>query len=391
MSLKIEIDHVNEKRRKVQQLPRQQEPGFVQHQPDIEAIKEAVSQEPSFDNLVVIGNGGSVTSFRAYLYAFLPETDVEVRIVTTMDPDYLNRLSRELEPENTLVMPISKSGDTVGVIESLLFFMDRDYPVFAVTSDNDGALKQIVDREELNWIEHPDVGGRFSGATETALVPAAFAGMPIGEIRKGAEEMYSQLSPDNQYNPALNVASAFYDAEQKGYENLFSGFYSTRMFGFKPLFVQLMHETVAKTGEGQFVSGDHGPEFQHHTNQRIFGGKKNVLPVFFQTENHEESGITVPEELEDIDIRGKDLGLLDSNTLQESLESEYQGVKQALDEEDMPNITVSLTELSHEAAGKMLAFLQYVAVYSAWLRDVDPFNQPDVEKSKKLGFEHRFR
>ncbi|MFB6191012.1 MAG: hypothetical protein ABEJ64_01140, partial [Candidatus Nanohaloarchaea archaeon] len=250
---------------------------------------------------------------------------------------------------------------------------------------------QIVEREDLNWFEHPDVGGRFSGATETALVPAAFAGMPVSEIRKGAEQMYEELAPGNQYNPALNVASALYDAEQKGYENVFAGFYSTRMFGFKPLFVQLMHETVAKNGEGQFVAGDHGPEFQHHTNQRIFGGKKNVLPVFFRTENHEESEITVPEELGDVDLRGKSLEMLDSRTLQESLVAEYRGVKDALDEEDMPNLTISFTELSHEAAGKLVAFLQYVAVYSAWLRDVDPFSQPDVERSKRLGFENRFR
>lgn len=391
MSLKIEIDHVNERQRKVQELPRQREPKFVKHEPDIEAIKEAVESEHDYENLVVIGNGGSITSFRAYLYAFFPEVDVDVRLVTTMDPDYLNRLSRELDPEKTLVMPISKSGDTTGVIESLLFFMDRDFPAFAVTSDNDGALKQIVEREDLNWIEHPDVCGRFSGATETALVPAAFAGMPIGEIRKGAEQMCEKLSPENQYNPALNVASALYDAEQKGYENVFAGFYSTRMFGFKPLFIQLMHETVGKQGEGQFIGGDHGPEFQHHTNQRIFGGKQNVLPVFFRTENHEESEIIVPDELDDVQIRGRDLSGLDSRTLQESLTAEYLGVKEALDEEDMPNITLTFTELSHEAAGKLVAFLQYVAVYSAWLRDVDPFNQPDVEKSKKLGFKHRFR
>ncbi len=391
MSLKIEIDHVNEKKREVQELPRHDTPDFAEYKPDIDAIKTAKEEEHNFDNLVVIGNGGSITSFRAYLYAFFPETDVDVRLVTTMDPDYLNRLSRELDSEKTLVMPISKSGDTVGVIESLIYFMARDYPVFAVTSDNGGALKQIVEREDLGWIRHPDIGGRFSGATETALVPAAFAGMPIDEIRKGAEEMYEKLSPKKQYNSALNVASAFYDAEKKGYENLFAGFYSTRMFGFYPLFVQLMHETVCKNRKGQTVSGDLGPEFQHHTNQRIFGGKKDVLPVFFRTENHEEEVMRIPEELKEIDLRGRRLGLLDGRTYQEALESEYYGVKDALDEEKIPSIDLTFTELSHEAAGKLVAFIQYVAVYSAWLRDVDPFTQPDVENSKKLGFEHRFK
>lgn len=391
MSLKIEIDHVNQDKRSVQELPRQDTPDFAEYDPDIEQIKHRLEEEHEFDSLVVIGNGGSITSFRAYLYAFLPETDVDVRPVTTMDPDFLNRLSRELDPESTLVMPISKSGETAGVIESTLYFMKRDFPVFPVTSDNSGALKQIVEREDLNWINHPDIGGRFSGATETALVPAAFSGLAVSEIRQGAEEMYEKLSPDNQYNPALNVASALYDAEQRGYENVFAGFYSTRMFGFLPLLIQLMHETVCKNGKGQTFSGDLGPEFQHHTNQRIFGGRESMLPVFFRTENHEQEEIRVPEELKDVEIRGRTLGELEGRSLQSSLDSEYRGVKKALEEEDMPSITISLTDLSHRGAGKLLAFLQYVSVYSAWLRDVDPFNQPDVEKSKKIGFEQRFR
>jgi glucose-6-phosphate isomerase len=66
-------------------------------------------------------------------------------------------------------------------------------------------------------------------------------------------------------------------------------------------------------------------------------------------------------------------------------------VKDALSEEEMPNITMTLTELNYRAAGELLAFLQYLAVYSAELRGVDPYSQPDVENSKKIGFEERFR
>ena len=390
MSLQIEIDYVKEKDRSLQQLPRKSEPDFADYSPDIELIKRKADQH-EFQNLVVIGNGGSITSFRAYLYALLEETDVEVRMVTTMEPDYLERISRDLEPEETLVMPISKSGETTGVIESTLYFTKRGFDVFAVTSDNGGALKQIVDRRGYDWIEHPDIGGRFSGLSETALVPAAFAGIDIEEIRAGGEEMYEKLSPSNQYNPALNVASALYDAEEKGYEEVFAPFYSTKLFGFYPLFVQLMHETVSKEGEGQTVYGDLGPECQHHTNQRVFGGRENVLTCFFRTNTHIEETVEVPVDIKDIQLRERELGDLDGRNLGESLHAEYQGVKDALNEKDMPNITLTVTDVSHRGLGKLVAFMQYLAVYSAWLRDVDPFNQPDVEKSKQIGFEERFK
>lgn len=389
MSIKIEIEHFNRNKRKLQDIARKDTPNFVDVEPDIERIKQ-VRDEHDYENLVVIGNGGSITTFRALLYAFLNETDVNVRLVTTMDPDYLNTLSDELNPDDTLVMPISKSGETVGVIESLLYFIDRDYPVCAVTSENDGALKQIVERNDYGFIEHQDVVGRFSGLTETALAPAAFAGIEVSEIRAGGEEMYEKLAPSEQYNPALNVASALYDSEQAGHQEVFTPFYSTRLFGFYPLLVQLMHETVCKDGEGQTFYGDMGPECQHHTNQRVFGGREDVATLFFRTDAHEKKTIEVPENLEGIDIRGKQLSDLQNQELSDSLKAEYEGVRQALEEEDMPNITINLTDVSHRTLGKLIAFMQYLAVYSAWLRDVEPFNQPDVEKSKQIGFEQRF-
>lgn len=370
-------------------ISNKEKPRFARYEPDLEEIKEKAS-EKDFENLVVIGNGGSITSFRAYLYAFLPEIRKDVRLVTTMDPDYLNRLSRELDGEETLVVPISKSGETVGVIEALMFFMERGYEVLPVTSDNDGALRSIVEKEGLDWIEHPDIGGRFTGAVETGLVPAALAGMDVDEIRSGAEEMYEKLGPGKD-NAAKELALELYEAEKGGYTDILAPFYSTRLFGFYPLFVQLMHETVCKNGEGMTVYGDLGPEYQHHTNQRMFGGEENIVPFFFRTETHEHAEIEVPEGLEDVDIRGKKLGDLEQNSYSEALKSEYLGVKHAVDDEERPNVTLTLEELSYSSAGELIAFLQYLAVYSAWFRGVNPFNQPDVEKSKNIGFEERFK
>ena len=383
MSFEIEIEGIDE----AEEKPEDIEPDFTDYSPDLEDIKE-VARQNSRKNLILIGNGGSVTSFRAFLYTFIPEISGQVRIVTTMEPDYLHRISKEMQPENTVVMPVSKSGSTAGVIESLLFFMERDYPVFAVTSDNDGALHQIVEQKDLPWIEHPDIGGRFSGLTETGLVPAAFMGLDVEQIRKGGEKMYERM--EGRENPAAHLASVLFQAEKKGFDQILNPVYSTRLLGFQPLFIQLMHETVCKEGEGMTVYGDLGPEYQHHTNQRLFGGKEDVLPFFIRAETHEKRSIEVPESLKDVSLRGHQLGELDGTDLSHSLDSEYRGVKEALEDEDMPHVTLNFTELDYEAAGELMAFLQYLAVYSANLRDVDPFNQPDVEKSKEIGFRKRF-
>lgn len=359
-------------------------PDYTDYEPDIQKIKE-LEADRDFENLIVIGNGGSITSFRAYYYAFIDETDVNVHLVTTMDPDYLDRLNHSTSDDNTLVMPISKSGETVGVIESLLYFLDKDYDFLPVTSDNDGALRQIVEERGGDFIEHPDIGGRFTGAVETALAPAYFAGIEIEPIREGAEKVYK--NPEKAYN----VAETLYEAEKQGYNEILTPFYSTRLFGYYPLLVQLMHETVCKEGEGQTVYGDLAPEYQHHTNQRLFGGNKNVLPLFFNLSNHKHTEINVPDDLKQVDVRDRKLEELGGRTYESALKSEYEGVRQALEQHDMPYINLEIDSLGLKEAGQLTAFLQLMAVRSAELRDVNPFNQPDVETSKKLGLENRFR
>jgi hypothetical protein len=47
------------------------------------------------------------------------------------------------------------------------------------------------------------------------------------------------------------------------------------------------------------------------------------------------------------------------------------------------------SEFISEAAGEFIAFWQMFAVYSAILRNVNPFDQPSVEWSKKEAFQKR--
>lgn len=357
-------------------------PYFAMHETRVDMLKEL---ERDFENLVIIGNGGSVTSFRALSYAFRDQHDKNVEIVTTMEPGYLNHLDKSMKTEDTLVMPVSKSGNTTGVIESTLFFMKRGYKIFPLTSRR-GLLQQIAEERDLEVVEHPDIGGRYTGLSETALAPAALLGLDVEEIFEKGREAQERFWEGKE---ASEMASTLYSAEKQGYSEVMLGFYSTRLFGFYPLMVQLMHESVCKKGKGQTFYGDIGPEFQHHTNQRIFGGKENVLPVFIES-SHEHAEIEVPEKLQDLELRGKKLGDLDGKKLEESLRAEARGVKQALEEENRPFIEIDVGSVNYDNVAEFLAFLQFLPVYSGWLRDVNPFNQPDVEKSKNLGFEERF-
>ena len=360
-------------------------PFFSMHEPDFERLDRL---ERDFDNLIVIGNGGSVTSFRALNHAFSDEHDKNVEIITTMDPDRLRKVEKPLNPERTVVMPISKSGSTTGVIESTLYFLNKNYRIIPLTSKNDGALRQIAEEHDLETVKHPDIGGRYTGLSETALAPAAMLGLHVREIFRGGREMHDKMAPGNS-NKASRLAEVLYNAEKQGFDQVLTPFYASRLFGFYPLLVQLMHESVCKRGRGQTFFGDLGPEYQHHTNQRLFGGEDNIIPMFVEG-THEHFTLKVPENLRDVDLRGKSLEELNGETYEGALKAEAEGVKQALKTNDRPFIELKLQEFNYASVGALMGFFQYLAVYSSWLRNVDPFNQPDVEMSKDLGFERRF-
>ncbi len=383
----IEIEFINTGGFEKEDL-NMEKPDFADYSPDIEEIRRK-AREHDFKDLVVIGNGGSVTSFRAYNEALGDKKDKEAHILTTMEPEKVSGLSKRLDPEETLVMPISKSGETVGVIEDLMHFVEKGFPVFAVTSDNDGALREIVERKGFDFIEHPDISGRYTGATETGLVPAAFMGFDFEGIRQGAEKMYGKLEQESS-NDVKKIASVLYSAEQRGLDKVFTPFYSTQLFGFYPLLVQLMHETVCKDGKGQTFFGDVGPECQHHTIQRLFGGKEDLVTMLFHVEEHESTFLKVDEELNDVNVRGRQLSEFEEADLADSLRSELSGVREALKSEEMPAFDLKIDKVCPETCGELLALLQYTAYYSAGFRGLNPFNQPDVEKSKKIGIQKRF-
>ncbi len=356
------------------------EPAFATYTPDMDLVRDTVAAHEA-EHVIVVGNGGSVTSFRAYSAA-LAGRDVD--IVTTMDPDRLHAVAERYPQEETVVMPISKSGTTTGVLEATLFLRDRGFPLLPVTSDNDGALRELVRRDDLEWVEHPPLGGRFSGTAETALAPAAMAGIDIGGIRTGARRGYSEPGP------ARSLAAALHAAEQDGYDEVFTGVYASRLAGVLPLWVQLMHETVCKQGEGQTVYGDVGPEFQHHTNQRIFGGRDDVLPLLVRVAEHRKADLSIPGDMRDVPLRERTLGDLDGESLGAALDAEMRGVTGALDAADRPYVTVTVPRVAAATMGELVAFMQRVAVESAVLRGVDPYTQPDVEHSKDIGFAARF-
>jgi len=230
---------------------------------DLDELKEQVSKYQHFEKFIVIGNGGSITSFESYYRALWPKK--EFFILSSMEPRLIKEVREKFEKDKTLIIVISKSGFNLGPIEILLGFLD--YPaILVITNKHAGALREIAEKRGYPIIEHPEIGGRFSGATATAIVPAILAGFNSEEILSGIYAGYQRK------DEAYTFATELLNLETSGTEEIFLPIYNYYLMGSLNLIVQLMHESVCKNGKGQTFYGAFSPVAQHHTNQRFFGG-----------------------------------------------------------------------------------------------------------------------
>ena len=392
---------------KIEKIKNTPVPNFAKYSPDLEEIRKLKEKHKDRKNIIVEGNGGSISNFRGIFQALGDKENKNVFILDTEDPDYIKYLKNKCPKEDTLVILTSKSGTRIQVLAN--YFAFQDYLILTITQDNDGALNQIRKAKNLAVSFHPEISGRYSGLTECAITPAEIVGIDTKDIIKGGKEMYKICEPQSEpkNNPALQLALTFDKLEKVGYIEIFLSVYSKKLSGFFELIKQLFHESVCKNELGQTIYGGEAPENQHHTLQRLISGRKNSVGLFITVKNFSKidrenelklkatlanvafnfnsfsSVLKIPNDLKNIKCRNITLGNLNNISLDKIIKAEFQGTWQDVIDNNIPAIHLELDEISPYSIGQFMAFFQYTAFYSALLRGVNPCDQPGVEKSKE--------
>ena len=79
---------------RIKQIKKEPTPVFVKDRPPIEKIKEIAKKYANYKNIIVIGNGGSITSSFAF-YSALGDGKKNLHILHTMEPDYINKIKKD--------------------------------------------------------------------------------------------------------------------------------------------------------------------------------------------------------------------------------------------------------------------------------------------------------
>ena len=352
------------------------EPWFATERADVAGMEAKLGVAAGKENVVVIGNGGSIRNVWA-LYLALSERGFS-RKLHLLDGTDMSGLFGELlrgggafNPENTLIVPVSKSGNTENVIQETALLMERGYPALAITSSGPSKLAEMVAQAKLETFPHPDeVGGRFTAAQNNALLPLAMLEGNTNlacEIDLGFTDAHEKLkaaAPLSE-NMAKHLALELWRAERAGCTEVFMPIYAHALSGVGELIVQLVHESYCKAGRGQTILWAGAPESQHHTNQRYFGGRENVV------------GLSLC-----VGSFGSDENLAGGVSCTEFLKMEHAGVAAEAERRGTPHMVLTLDSLAVGDVCGLIALWQWAAVYGGLLRGVNPFDQPAVEGSK---------
>ena len=355
------------------------------------------------DVFVVIGIGGSYLGPRAAIELLQGPNHNMGKGKGKGDPQiyfagnglstrHWNELSRLLEGKDFSIAIISKSGTTTEpaiATRALRAKLEEKYGVegaksriYAITDPCKGALRQMANEEGWETFVIPaNVGGRFSVLTPVGLLPLAVAGVDIMELMNGAmdaKESYDLRSFDNPVWLYAAVRNLLYrnGKSMEIFESFEPGF---KMFG--GWWQQLFGESEGKDGKGIFPVTAEFTADLHSLGQMIQQGQRNIFETMVRFDAPAEKMVIGGDEK---NLDG--LNYLEGRTLDFVDEKAFLGTLAAHVDGGVPVITMDCGELNDRKVGEMFYFLELCCGVSAYILDVNPFNQPGVEFYKRNMF-----
>ncbi len=333
---------------------------------ECEAVRDCWKAK-GVDLVVVIGIGGSYLGARCAIEALshnfakqLSGAKSAPEVVfagNNLSEEYLAELMDLVAERNTATIVISKSGTTTEpavafrIIKEYIekTYADASERIVAITDAKKGALKTLATQENYKTFVVPDnVGGRYSVLTPVGLLPIVVAGFDVRQMLAGAKEMEEACAVRSEENPAVKYAAMrnlLYTEFGKKIEILVA--YNPKLQYLGEWWKQLFGESEGKELKGIYPASVNFTTDLHSMGQFIQEGERIMFETVVNVEN---------------------------------------GTKLAHIDGGVPQLEVSIENLSAFNLGGLFQFFEYSCGISAYVLGINPFNQPGVEAYKKNMF-----
>ena len=359
--------------------------------------KDAQYVRDNFDILVVCGIGGSYLGARSALEALNGlKSDDKLEIIfmgQTFSPNYVAQVMNYLKGKNFAINVISKSGTTTET--SISFRLLKELlekqvgkekarkAIYATTDREKGALKTLCNNEGYaTYVLPGDIGGRYSVFTAVGTFPLACAGIDVEAMIKGAQEARKEIESQPLKNNKCYQYAVMRDymyRHNKPVEMYVT--YEPQMSQISEWLKQLFGESEGKEHKGLYPGSATFSTDLHSLGQFIQDG----TPLLFETIiniKEPKQDVKIPHDNDDLDglnyLEGKDLAFVNQKA--------FEGTLQAHEDGGVPCNVIYLDELDAYNLGYLFYFFMRACAMSAYMLDINPFNQPGVEVYKKNMF-----
>lgn len=361
--------------------------------------KVANEFKKKYTTLVVCGIGGSYLGARAAIDAIngLHPKKGKMEIIylgNTLGPSYISQTMDYLENKNYAVCVISKSGTTTETAIGFRLLQEqliRKYGkkniknrIVAVTDKKNGALKKLCDKEGYETFVLPsNIGGRFSVITPVGLFPMACAGLNIEHFMEGFKDATEEYSnPDLHTNDAFKYAVERFHLYKLGYSTEMMVSYEMQYKMLIEWWKQLFDESEGKLRKALLAASAIFTTDLHSMGQFIQDGSKVLFETTIYVERPSED-VVIKKDKDNLDelnyLAGKKLSFINKKAFEATVDAHS-------NDGDVPNIIITLDKMDSHNIGELMCFFMHACAMSAYLLDVNPFNQPGVEIYKKNMF-----
>ena len=368
------------------------EAGFVKlPDQDLSEMQEVASRYRHFSEIVLIGLGGSSLGPKALVEALGGLGNQKpVHFLDNVDPGLLESVRSAITLENTLFLVVTKSGNTPETLALFYYFedqlrktgLDPHEHCVLITDPEKGHLRTLADTGYTSLPVPPEVGGRFSVLTNVGLLLAELLGLSAEELLSGAGQLVESAHTQPAGENAAYKLALFHHLEYQAGRNIHVLMsYDDRLREWGQWATQLYSESLGKRDvQGESVGFTphpaRGVSDQHSQLQLFQEGPDDKAYLFCKVRG--AGGLQIPE------LDAPELDYLSGRSFEALYRAEYEATVESLVGAGRPCVRLSLDSLDEYHLGALFMLLELTTAYLGHLLEVNAYDQPGVEESKRL-------
>jgi len=228
---------------------------------EIKKFVEEIRKE-GFTDVLLMGMGGSSLTPEVFRFTFgVKNGYLDLHVLDSTRPEAILEYEKKLQPEKTLYIVSTKSGETVETMSFMKYFFtsvskklgnEKASKHFVAITDPGSGLEEIA--KKLNFrkifLNDPDIGGRFSALSLFGIIPAALIGVDINKLFDETSKMITECRhPEVSENSGAKLGGLIGSLAKEGIDKL-TLIISPQLKYLGGWLEQLIAESTGKDGKG---------------------------------------------------------------------------------------------------------------------------------------------